>query len=141
MLKKTITYKDFNDVERTEDHYFNLTDAELTEMEASVNGGLSTMIRQIIASEDVRSIVPIFKDIILKSYGVKSPDGKRFIKFDKDGHRLADDFVQTNAYSKLFMEVGFDPVKGPEFILGIIPAERAAQAQKAQAELLEQSNG
>lgn len=138
MLKKTITYTDFNGVERTEDHYFNLTDTELTEMEASVNGGFTVMINRIIAAKDMPTIMKVFKEIILKSYGEKSADGKYLRKIAPDGHRLAEDFAQTNAFDKLFMEVAFDAEKGAAFIKGIVPAERAAQAQ---AEAAKQLNG
>lgn len=121
MLKKTIDYVDYNGVKRTEDSYFNLTQAEITEMEMSTTGGLSEMIQNIIKAQDVPAIIKIFKDLILKAYGVKSPDGKRFIKIDENGHRLADDFVQTEAYSVLFMELATNADAGAEFINGIIP--------------------
>ena len=80
MLKKTITYTDYNGVERTEDHYFNLSKAESMEMEMSTSGGLSEMIRKIVAAQDTPAIIKIFKEIILKAYGQKSPDGRQFIK-------------------------------------------------------------
>jgi hypothetical protein len=80
MLKKTITYTDYNGVERTEDFYFNLNKAEILEMELSTEGGLQQMIEKIIAAQDMPALSKYFKDIILMSYGEKSPDGKRFIK-------------------------------------------------------------
>ena len=80
MLKKTMTYKDFDDVERTEDFYFNLTKAELTELELSQDGGLVKVIEKIIAEQDSKKIVEMFKDLILKAVGEKSLDGKKFIK-------------------------------------------------------------
>ena len=88
MLKKTITYEDYNGVERKEDFYFNLTEAEVMEMELSTKGGLTEMINRIVAAQDATAIVKIFKDLILKAYGVKSPDGKRFIK----SQELRDEF-------------------------------------------------
>lgn len=118
MLKKTITYTDFNDVERTEDFYFNLTAAEVTEMEMSTVGGLAEMIQRIVAAKDVPEIVKIFKDIILRAYGVKSADGKRFIKSDD----ISAEFAQTNAYSQLFMELATDPDKAGEFVNAITPS-------------------
>ena len=82
MLKKAITYKDYNGNERSEDFYFNLSEAEVMEMEMSTAGGLAEMIRGIVAAQDAPAIIKIFKDLILKAYGEKSPDGKRFIKSD-----------------------------------------------------------
>ena len=80
MLKKTITYRDYNDNERTEDFYFNLTKAELMEMEMSTTGGLAEMIQRIVSAQDAPAIIKIFKELVLTAYGQKSPDGKRFIK-------------------------------------------------------------
>lgn len=123
MLKKTIEYTDCNDVERKEDFYFNLTEAELTEMEYSVNGGFSEMMNKIIATQDVPTIVKIFKDLLLKAYGEKSPDGRRFIK----SKELSTEFSQTEAYSKLFMELATDADKAAEFVNGIIPKSISQQ--------------
>lgn len=117
MLKKTITYTDYNGVERTEDFYFNLTKAELMEMEMSKAGGLSEMIQKIVDTRDVPAIVSIFKDLVLKAYGEKSPDGKRFIKNDE----LREAFAQTEAYSELFMELATDADAASAFMNGIIP--------------------
>lgn len=117
MLKKKITYTDYNGTERTEDFYFNLTKAEITEMELGTTGGLAEMIRKIVDAQDAPSIVKIFKDIILKAYGEKSPDGKRFIKSDE----ISTAFSQTEAYSQLFMELAMDADAAAEFINGIIP--------------------
>lgn len=123
MLKKTMTYTDFNGISRTEDFYFNLTAAEVTEMEMSTVGGLAEMIQQIVAARDVPSIIKIFKDLILRSYGVKSPDGKRFMK----SQQISDEFAQTNAFSNLYMELASDADKAAEFVNAIIPP---APAQK-----------
>ena len=79
MLKKTITYTDYNDNERTEDFYFNLSKAEVTEMELSTTGGLAEMIQKIVTTQDGPKLVKIFKDLVLAAYGEKSPDGRRFI--------------------------------------------------------------
>lgn len=117
MLKKKITYTDFNDIERSEDFYFNLTKAEVMEMEMSTVGGLSEMIQRIIAAQDTPSIIKVFKDLVLKSYGEKSPDGKRFIKTPE----LAEAFSQTEAYSVLFMELATDADSAAAFVNGIIP--------------------
>ena len=83
MVKKTITYKDFDGQERTEDYYFNLTKTELTEMELSMNGGLSTLLEKIIKEKDMKQLIEYFKRIVLDSYGEKSLDGRMFIKNDK----------------------------------------------------------
>ena len=119
MLKKTITYTDYNDMERTEDFYFNLTKAEIMEMEMSTSGGLAEMIQRIVAAQDAPAIVKIFKDLVLKAYGEKSPDGKRFIKNDE----IRDAFAQTEAYSQLFMELATDADAAAKFINGIVPAD------------------
>lgn len=125
MLKKTITYTDYNGVERTEDKYFNLSEAEVMEMEMSTAGGLAEMIRNIVAAQDAPAIIKIFKELILKAYGEKSPDGKRFIKSEE----LATAFSQTEAYSKLFMELATDADAATKFVNGIIPNKMLEQAQ------------
>lgn len=119
MLKITKTYKDYNDNERTEDFYFNLTKAEIMEMEMSTNGGLAEMIQRIVAAQDGPSIMKLFKDLILKAYGQKSPDGKRFIKNDA----IKEEFAQTEAYSMIFMELATDADAAAKFVNGILPAD------------------
>lgn len=119
MLKKTIMYKDFDDTERTEDFYFNLSRAEVLEMEMGTTGGLAKMLEKIVSEKDSKRIVETFKDIVLKSYGEKSADGKRFIKTKE----LSDDFAQTTAYSDLFMELATDAKAATAFIKGIIPVQ------------------
>lgn len=126
MLKKTINFVDYNDNERTEDFYFNLTKAEIAEMELSTVGGLTQMLRGMIAAQDMPAIVKFVKDLILKSYGKKSPDGKRFIKSPE----LSEEFMQTEAYSQLFMELSTDADKTAEFVNGILPADIRALAEE-----------
>lgn len=123
MIAKTITYTDYNDVERTEKFYFNLSNAEVMEMEMSTSGGLAEMIQRVVAAQDQPAIIKIFKDLILKAYGVKSPDGRKFIKSEE----LSLDFAQTEAYSQLFMELATDAEKASEFVNGIVPADMAKQ--------------
>ena len=123
MLKKTITYTDYNDVERKEDFYFNLSKAELMEMEMSTAGGLAERINKIVATQDNVAIIAIFKDLVLKAYGEKSADGKRFIK----SKELSEAFSQTEAYSILFMELATNADAGAEFVNGIVPADLAKQ--------------
>ena len=119
MLKKTITYTDYNGSERTEDFYFNLTKAEITEMELSTTGGLAEMINRVVAAQDAPAIIKVFKELILKAYGEKSPDGKRFIKSEE----LATAFSQTEAYSILFMELATDAESAANFVNGIVPSD------------------
>lgn len=121
MLKKTITYTDYNGAERTEDFYFNLTKAEVMEMEMSTTGGLAEMIQKIVAAQDAPAIIKVFKDLILKAYGEKSPDGRRFMKEDENGRPLSDKFKQTEAYSILFMELATDTDSASKFVNGIVP--------------------
>lgn len=127
MLKKTITYNDYNGVERTEDFYFNLSKAEILEMEMGTSGGLAEMIQKIVAAQDTPSIIRVFKDLVLKAYGEKSPDGKRFIKSEE----ISTEFSQTEAYSQLFMELATDSEAGAAFVNGIVPKEMAERAAAA----------
>lgn len=129
MLKKTITYTDYNGTTRKEDFYFNLTQAEVTELEVSVEGGLVEMINRIVAAQNGKVIIETFKDIILCAYGEKSPDGRRFIK----NQEVRDAFAQTEAYSKLFMELATDAKAASEFVNGIVPpkTEKAAPADQS----------
>lgn len=118
MLKKTITYTDYNGNERVEDFYFNFTEAELAEMQLTTEGGLVEMVEKIVQAKDQPAIIRLFKELILKAYGVKSDDGRRFIK----NSEVRDSFAQTEAYSILFMELGTDADKAAAFVNGIIPA-------------------
>ena len=127
MLKETITFTDYNGVERTEDHYFNLSKAELMEMEMSITGGLTEMINKVVATKDAPSLIKIFKDLVLKAYGEKSADGRRFIKSEE----LSTAFAQTEAYSQLFMKLATDDKAAARFVNGIIPADTAEAAKKA----------
>ena len=124
MLKKTITYTDYEGNERTEDFYFNLSKAELMEMELSSSGGMEKYIRRIISERDNAKIVAIFKELVLKAYGVKSDDGKRFIK----SQQLRDEFSQTEAYSDLFFELATNADAAADFVNGIIPKNLSANA-------------
>ena len=130
MLKKTITYNDYNGVERTEDLYFNLSKAELMEMEMSISGGLTEMIEKIVATKDAPAIIKIFKELVLKAYGEKSADGKRF---EKKNGALAEAFAETEAYSQIFMELATDADKAAEFVNGIMPSDIAKQLPKGKA--------
>lgn len=129
MIKKTITYTDYNGLERKEDFYFNLNKAEIMEMEMSIKGGLGGFIEKIVQTQDQPALIKIFKDLILRAYGVKGADGRRFEKSDE----IAKDFEQTEAYSILFMELATDATKASEFVNGIIPADMAKELKNQPA--------
>jgi hypothetical protein len=126
VLKKTITYEDFNGETVSEDFFFHLSKAELVELELSHKGGLAASLQKIIESEDGKSIIAEFKNIILTAYGKRSDDGRRFIKTQD----LRDEFESTEAYSALFMELVTDTDAAVEFINGIVPAGLTEEAAK-----------
>ena len=140
MLKKNIKYTDYNGVERNEDFYFNLTKAEIMEMQMGTAGGLADMITKIVQTQDTPKIIEIFKDIILKAYGEKSDDGKRFMKKDANGNKLADAFAETEAFSNLFMELATDDKAAALFINGIIPSDMEISEEKRN-ELMKELTG
>jgi len=117
MLKKTITFEDYNGKEQTEEFFFNLNEAELTELELSEDGGLVNTIEKVVAAENGREIIRLFKVLILSAVGIKSEDGRRFIKNDS----IRDEFEQTEAYSKLFIELATEADKATAFVNGILP--------------------
>ena len=124
MIKKTVTYTDYNKVERTENFYFNLSKAEVLEMEMSTAGGMAESIQKIIDAKDMPAIIRVFKDLVLKAYGVKSDDGRRFIK----SKELSEEFSQTEAYSQIFMELATNADEAAKFVNGIVPADLAQKA-------------
>lgn len=127
MFKKVITYKDFDGNERTEEYYFHLTKAEVTMWLTTSNGyTLDQLIEELTQKNDAKRIMEIFEDLILRSYGVKSPDGRKFTKNDE----LRNDFKSTEAYSQLFMEVTMDGTKAAEFIRNILPSDLAEETEK-----------
>ena len=123
MIVKTIKYEDYNGNAREEKFYFNLSKAEILEMEASKNGGLSAYIQRIAEEQDAPKIMELFKELLQKSYGVKSDDGKRFIK----SKELTEAFVQTEAYSELFVLLASNADEATEFVNGIIPKNLAGK--------------
>ena len=131
MLKKTIKYTDFDGVQREESVYFNLTKTELTEMELSATGGLTKMIEKIVETQDGGRILTVFKELILKAYGEKSPDGRRFIK----SKELSEAFSQTPMYDILFMELATDADKASEFIKAVIPSDIDMSGAETPAQL------
>lgn len=117
MLKKRISYIDYNGEQREEDFYFNLTKAEIAEMELSTTGGMEQLARKIVETKDTKKLAEIFKYIVLKAYGEKSDDGRRFIKSEE----LSTAFSQTEAYSDLYIELATDADAAAAFFNGIIP--------------------
>lgn len=132
MLKKTVKYIDYDGNERSEDLYFNLTKAEVMEMELGTTGGMQKMLEKIVAAQDSKQIISVFKDILLKSYGEKSPDGRRFIK----SQEITDAFSQTEAYSDLFMELATDAGAASEFINGIVPQGLAINQEDQKTQVI-----
>lgn len=129
MLKKTITYEDFNGETASEDFFFHLSKAELVELELSHEGGLSESLQKIVDAEDGKAIVAEFKNIILGSYGQKSPDGKRFVK----NATIREEFESSEAYSTLFMELVTNTDAAIEFVNGIIPKGIEEEAARVTA--------
>lgn len=119
MLKKTITYTDYDGLERTEEFRFNLTKAELMDMELTTVGTFSKLMQKIIDEKDMVRLAKYFKELILKSYGVKSDDGKRFIKSPE----LSEAFSQTEAYSELYMELLGNSEYAVKFIQQVMPKD------------------
>lgn len=118
MYKKSITYTDYNGVKRTEDFYFNISKGEMAEMELTCPGGYADKLRRIADSNDMVSIFETFKEILLKAYGRKSDDGKRFIKSEE----ISKEFEQSEAYSELIFELAGDGGKGiTDFVVGVMP--------------------
>ena len=123
MIKKTIKYTDYNGEEREENFFFNLSKAELMELEMGTTGGMAGMIKKIVEAQDTPSIIKVFKELILKAYGEKSADGRRFVKISDAGVPLSIGFSQTEAFSQLFMELATDAAKAVEFVKGVVPSD------------------
>ena len=133
MLKKTISYEDYDGNQRTEDFYFDLSEDELIEMSFSKKGGLDSFIERIVKERDAQEIIKIFKELVAKAYGKKSDDGRRF---DKD-EEILKDFTSTRAYTKIFMELAFNSDAAADFINRVIPnnvAEKIAEYRKTSAD-------
>lgn len=126
MLKKSITFTDFDGKVRTEVHYFNLNKAEIIKW-LTTNGDytLDKMIERLSTERNGKKIMEIFEDLLRRSYGRKSLDGRKFEKSEE----IWKDFYETEAYSELFMEIVTDGKKASAFINGIIPADLAAEVR------------
>lgn len=127
MLKKTVTFEDYDGDEVTETFYFNLSKAELVELEVEFDGGLAKFLQRIIDDGNVANMIEQFKRIVLLSYGVRSEDGKRFIKNDQ----VREEFTQTAAYSAVFMELATSDQAAAAFLMGVLPKDMAQETQKA----------
>ena len=129
MLKRSITYEDYNGETVTDDFYFNLSKPELVELEVNIEGGFGRFLQTIIKSENTKALIQEFKKIILMAYGQKTEDGKRFIKNDE----LREGFSQTEAYSVLFMELATDDKAATAFLTAILPRDMQGDMTKSLA--------
>lgn len=130
MHKRPITFKDFEGKEVTEEYYFSLTQAEIMEIQTSIKGGLVNRLTYAIKEEDSHTVMKLLREVILKSVGEKTPDGRYFVKFKLiDGVKvnIADLFEPTPAYSALFMELLSSNDAADQFMRKIIPADLAAE--------------
>ena len=120
MLKKTVTYTDYNGIDHTEDFYFNLTKVECMELEFGFGSGdtLSGSIQTLINAGDMATVIKTIKKIVLTAYGVKSPDGKRFVKNDT----VRTEFEENPAFEQIYWELVTDSEKAADFISGIVPS-------------------
>lgn len=130
MYTETITYTDYKGVERTEEFFFDLNESEITEMELSEEGGLSSLIEKVVKAKDTPTLISLFKKLILASYGEISADGRRFVKDPE----LSKQFTQTKAYNKLFMKLATDEKAAANFINNVIPQEIANKAKATSSE-------
>ena len=132
MYKIREKYEDYDGNERVEEFYFNLTKAEITEMELTTEGGMSAMLNRIIAAKDTSKLIAVFKDLILRSYGQKSPDGRRFIKSDE----LTKEFTETPAYSQIYLRLATDDKAATEFVNNVIPKDLQKEVKAAQGNVI-----
>lgn len=141
MFTKTITYTDFNGLERKENFYFHFSEDEIVEMELANEGGFSDFLKRIIDAKDQSMLIKEFKKFVLKAYGEKSADGRRFVKSDE----ISKAFSETPAYTKLYMELAFNSESASKFVNALIPPEvikgimkhvEAAKNDKSKAEAL-----
>lgn len=132
MYKIREKYEDYDGNERIEEFYFNLTKAEITDMELTTEGGMSAMLNRIIAAKDISKLIAVFKDLILRSYGQKSPDGRRFIKSDE----LTKEFTETPAYSQIYLRLATDDKAATEFVNNVIPKDLQKEVKAAQGNVI-----
>lgn len=132
MYKIIEKYEDYDGNVRVEEFYFNLTKAEITDMELTTEGGMSAMLNRIIAAKDTPKLIAVFKDLILKSYGQKSPDARRFIKNDE----LTKEFTETPAYSQIYLRLATDDKAAAEFVNNVIPKDLQKEVKAAQGNVI-----
>ena len=132
MYKIREKYEDYDGNERVEEFYFNLTKAEITDMELTTEGGMSAMLNRIIAAKDTSKLIAVFKDLILRSYGQKSPDGRRFIKSDE----LTKEFTETPAYSQIYLRLATDDKAATEFVNNVIPKDLQREVKAAEGNVI-----
>ncbi len=123
MLKKEITYTDYDGNERTETFMFNLSKAELIELQLSEKGGLQNFIQQVVQERDTKKLSELFRSLIMKAYGQKSADGRQFIKSEQ----LSKEFSETEAFSDLLVSLYTNAEGAAEFIKGLVPQSIADQ--------------
>lgn len=116
MHKEIITYNDLNDVQRTEEFYFDLSKPEIVKMQASTKGGYDVQLRSIAASLDGAQIMEFFENFITKAYGVKSEDGRRFMKSEE----ISRSFMETPAYEVLFDKLVTDDKYAANFVNAVM---------------------
>lgn len=141
MIKKTVTYVDYNGDKRTDDFWFNLSEAELAEMEVSVHGGYLEMIKRIVKAKDIPEIAKVFKQLLIRAYGERSADGSYFYKVDENGNPLWRNLVSSAAYSQLYIELSSDDEKAAEFVNGVMPPVDEEKRKEAQKQLEIEING
>lgn len=132
MYKIREKYEDYDGNERVEEFYFNLTKAEITDMELTTEGGMSAMLNRIIAAKDTSKLIAVFKDLILRSYGQKSPDGRRFIK----SYELTKEFTETPAYSQIYLRLATDDKAATEFVNNVIPKDLQKEVKATQGNVI-----
>lgn len=127
MIKKTVTYEDFDGNMQTDTFYFNLTKAEILEMEVRYEGGLHDLLVKIVKEKDNKKILSHFKEIILDAYGIRSDDGRGFKKSDE----LREAFADSAAFQELWLEIATSEESGAAFINGIVPKQLKEEATKS----------
>jgi len=126
MIKKTVTYEDFNGEKKTKELWFHFSESEITNEELTTEGGLYNTIRKMTEEQDRIMLAKLFRQIILKSYGEKSADGERFMK----SQEIMDNFEHSAAYDALYMELATDTQKVSDFVKGTLPKNLAARVDE-----------
>lgn len=133
MYPKRIKFEDYNGVQHEQTFLFNMTETELTKMQYSSEGNFQEYVQKLVETKNEGEIINLIEKFVVMSYGEKSADGQRFIKV-VDGHRLGEDFIQTEAYNVLFMELATNAEAAIDFITGILPAKVRGQITPQQLE-------